>query len=321
MLSKAATRAMRGGRLARGGGRRAAGTQSAGAKFRALMEEAQSTKRPLQIVGATSAYTGRMAQNLGFKAVYVSGGGVALSNLGVPDLGVTTLDDVLADVRRLTRVTSVPALVDIDTGFGASALSIERTVRDMEQAGAGAVHMEDQVLAKRCGHRPGKQVVPAEEMVARLLAARRGRTEMVIMARTDAAAVEGLDAAVERARRYVHEGGADCIFAEAVTDIDQYEKFSRAIPGVPLLANLTEFGKTPLWHVDELAARGVCMALYPLSAFRAQSRAAEEVFKAILQDGTNKEAEKLMHTRMQTYDVIDYMSYEKAMDETMKASS
>jgi len=194
-----------------------AATESAGARFRKLMLEAHATKKPLQIVGATSAYTARMAQNIGFQSVYVSGGGVALSNLGVPDLGVTTLDDVLTDVRRLTRVCTVPALVDIDTGFGASALSIERTVRDMEQAGAGAVHMEDQVLAKRCGHRPGKSVVPMEEMVARLKAARKGRTEMVIMARTDAAAVEGLDAAVERCKAYVAEGGADCIFAEAVT--------------------------------------------------------------------------------------------------------
>jgi len=292
-----------------------AATESAGARFRKLMLEAHATKKPLQIVGATSAYTARMAQNIGFQSVYVSGGGVALSNLGVPDLGVTTLDDVLTDVRRLTRVCTVPALVDIDTGFGASALSIERTVRDMEQAGAGAVHMEDQVLAKRCGHRPGKSVVPMEEMVARLKAARKGRTEMVIMARTDAAAVEGLDAAVERCKAYVAEGGADCIFAEAVTEIDQFEKFSKALPGVPILANLTEFGKTPLWHLDELAARGVSMVLYPLSAFRAQSRAAEAAFQAILKDGTNKEAEKLMHTRMQTYDVIDYMAYERALDE------
>jgi len=316
MLNKTAGR-----HLLRQCGSRAAGSQSAGSRFRELMLQAQASKNPLQIVGATSAYAGRMAQNIGYKALYVSGGGVALSNLGVPDLGVTTLDDVLVDVRRLSRVTSVPALVDIDTGFGASALSIERTVRDMEQAGAGAVHLEDQVLAKRCGHRPGKQVVPPEEMVARLIAAKRGRTDMVIMARTDAAAVEGVDAAVERAKLYVQEGGADCIFAEAVTEIDQYRKFSEAIPGVPLLANLTEFGKTPLWHLDELASVGVSMALYPLSAFRAQSRAAEEVFKAILQDGTNKNAEKLMHTRMQTYDVIDYMSYEKAMDEVMKSGS
>jgi len=302
-------------------GTRAAGSKSAGAKFRELMLEAHATKKPLQIPGATSAYAGRMAQNIGFKAVYVSGGGVALSNLGVPDLGVTTLDDVLVDVRRLSRVTDAPALVDIDTGFGASALNIERAVRDMEQAGAGAVHMEDQVLAKRCGHRPGKQVVPPEEMVARLHAARRGRSEMVIMARTDAAAVEGLDAAVERARLYVNEGGADCIFAEAVTEIEQFEKFSRAVPGTPLLANLTEFGKTPLWHLDELAAVGVSMVLYPLSAFRAQSRAAEETFKAILQDGTNRNAEKLMHHRMQTYEVIDYLSYEKAMDESLKGGA
>jgi len=273
----------------------------------------------MQIVGATSAYSARMAQNIGFPAVYVSGGGVALSNLGVPDLGVTTLDDVLVDVRRLTRVTTIPALVDIDTGFGASVLNIERTVRDMEQAGAGAIHMEDQVLAKRCGHRPNKQVVPTEEMVARLNAAQLGRTDMVIMARTDALAIEGLDAAVERCKAYVKDGGADCIFAEAVTELDQFEKFSKALPGIPLLANLTEFGKTPLWHLDELAEKGVSMALYPLSAFRAQSNAAEQVFKGILSDGTNAGVEKLMHTRMQTYDVIDYMKYEKAMDNIQAA--
>jgi len=227
---------------------------------------------------------------------------------------VTTLDDVLVDVRRMTRVTTAPALVDIDTGFGASALNIERTVRDMEQAGAGAVHMEDQVLAKRCGHRPNKQVVPTEEMVARLAAARKGATDIVIMARTDALALEGLDAAVARCKAYVEEGGADCIFAEAVTDLDQYEKFAKAIPNTPLLANLTEFGKTDLWHLDELAAKGVSMVLYPLSAFRAQSRAAEAVFQGILKEGTNKGVEGLMHTRMQTYDVIDYMAYERALD-------
>lgn len=289
-------------------------TGSAGARFRALMNEAQATKKPLQIVGATSAYMGRMAQNLGYRSLYVSGGGVALMNLGVPDLGVSTLDDVLTDVRRLARVTTAPALVDIDTGFGASALSIERTVRDMEIAGAGCVHMEDQVLAKRCGHRPNKQVVPAEEMVSRIHAARRGQTDIVIMARTDALAIEGLDAAIARAKLYVEEGGADAIFAEAVHTLEHVEAFTKALPGVPILVNLTEFGKTPLWTVEELGARGVAMVLYPLSAFRAQSRAAEEVYKAILADGTNANAEKLMHTRMQTYDVIDYMSYEQALD-------
>jgi len=298
-------------------GRRAFGSarESAGAKFRKLMMEAHNTKKPLQIVGATSAYAGRMAQNIGFQAVYVSGGGVALANLGVPDLGVTGLDDVLVDVRRLTRVTTVPALVDIDTGFGASIFNIERTVRDMEQAGAGAIHMEDQVSAKRCGHRPNKQVVPTGEMVSRLQAAIRGRHEMVIMARTDSLAIEGLDSAIDRCKAYVNDGGADCIFAEAVTDLAQFKKFSEALPGVPLLANLTEFGQTPLWKLDELADVGISLVLYPLSAFRAQSRAAEAVFKGIMADGTNKEVEKLMHHRMTTYEVIDYMSYERAMDE------
>jgi len=291
-----------------------ASAESAGARFRKLMMEAHNTKKPFQIVGATSAYTARMAQNLGYKSVYVSGGGVALSNLGVPDLGVTTLDDVLVDVRRLTRVCSVPALVDIDTGFGASALNIERTVRDMEQAGAGCVHMEDQVLVKRCGHRPNKQVVTPDEMVSRIHAARRGRTDMVIMARTDALALEGLDAAIARAKLYVEEGGADCIFAEAVTELHEYEKFRDALPGIPLLANLTEFGKTKLWHVDELAEVGISMVLYPLSAFRAQSKAAEATYLSILNTGSNKAAEELMHTRMQTYDVIDYMKYEQAID-------
>mmetsp|Transcript_107762 Transcript_107762/g.310301 ORF Transcript_107762/g.310301 Transcript_107762/m.310301 type:complete len:296 (-) Transcript_107762:70-957(-) len=287
---------------------------SAGARFRALMQLAHKTRQPLQIVGATSAYMARMAQNVGFKAVYVSGGGVALSNLGVPDLGVTTLDDVLTDVRRLTRVTTAPALVDIDTGFGASALNIERTVRDMEQAGAGAVHMEDQVLAKRCGHRPNKQVVSTEEMVARIQAAKRGATDIVIMARTDALAMEGLDAAIERCKAYVNDGGADAIFFEAATELDQFEKCCKALPDTPVLANLTEFGKTDLWHIDELASRGVSMVLYPLSAFRAQSKAAEAVFRGILQDGTNAKVQSLMHTRMETYDVIDYMSYERALD-------
>jgi methylisocitrate lyase len=299
---------------ARAVGQRAASSSSAGSRFRALMLDAQGSKKPLQIVGATSAYMGRMAQNLGYKSLYVSGGGVALMNLGVPDLGVTTLDDVLTDVRRLARVTEAPALVDIDTGFGSSIFSIERTVRDMELAGAGAVHMEDQVLAKRCGHRPNKQVVPAEEMVARLQAAKRGATDIVVMARTDALAIEGIEAAIDRAKMYVEVGGADCIFAEAVNTLEHVEKFSKALPDVPLLVNLTEFGKTPLWTVDELGERGIAMVLYPLSAFRAQSKAAESVYKAILADGTNATAEKLMHTRMQTYDVIDYMAYEKALD-------
>eukprot|EP00927_Polykrikos_kofoidii_P077365 TRINITY_DN74309_c0_g1_i1.p1 TRINITY_DN74309_c0_g1~~TRINITY_DN74309_c0_g1_i1.p1 ORF type:complete len:306 (+),score=61.72 TRINITY_DN74309_c0_g1_i1:129-1046(+) len=295
-----------------------AASASAGVRFRALMMEAHASKKPLQIIGATTPYFGRMAQNLGYKSVYVSGGGVALASLGVPDLGVTTLDDVLIDVRRMTRIVDIPALVDIDTGFGASIFNIERTVRDMEQAGAGAVHMEDQVLAKRCGHRPGKQVVPAEEMVARLKAALRARKDLVIMARTDALAIEGLDATIERCKRYVNEGGADCIFAEAVTSLEQYEAISKALPSVPILANLTEFGKTPGWTLDELSTCGVSMALYPLSAFRAQSRAAEDVFKSILTDGTNKNAEKFMHTRMQTYEVIDYMAYERALDEAQQ---
>lgn len=288
--------------------------EPAGVVFRRHMMEAHKTKKPLQIVGATTPYFGMMAEKLGYKSVYVSGGGVALCQMGLPDLGITTLQDVLNDVSRLTRVCNVPALVDIDTGFGATGFNIERTVRDMEQAGAGAVHMEDQVAAKRCGHRPNKEVVSTEEMVDRLVAAKKGATDMVIMARTDALANETLDQVVERARRYVKEGGADCLFIEAVTKIEEYKVFSEALPDVPLLANLTEFGKTPLWHLDELSAVGISMALYPLSAFRAQSKAAEQVFSAILKDGDNKGAEQFMHTRMQTYEVIDYMSYEQTMD-------
>jgi methylisocitrate lyase len=283
---------------------------SAGKLFRAAVAE----EKPLQVVGAINAYTARMAEATGFRALYLSGGGVAANSLGMPDLGISTMEDVLTDVRRITEVTTLPLLVDIDTGWG-SAFNIARTVRAMIRAGAGAVHMEDQVGAKRCGHRPGKELVPAEEMVDRVKAAVDARTDeqFVIMARTDALAGEGLKAAIERAQAYV-AAGADMIFAEAVTELGQYAEFRRAV-GVPILANITEFGQTPLWTREELAAAGVDIILYCCAAYRAMNAAALKVYEAIRTEGTQKHVIPMMQTRADLYKYLDYHSYEQKLDE------
>jgi methylisocitrate lyase len=282
---------------------------SAGARFRAAVKE----EKPLQVVGAINAYAARLAEHAGFKALYVSGGGVAASSLGVPDLGISTMDDVLTDVRRITDTTDLPVLVDIDTGWG-SAFNISRTVKSMIKFGAGAVHIEDQVLAKRCGHRPGKAIVPKDEMVDRIKAAVDGRTdpEFVIMARTDAIAVEGIDAAIERAVACV-AAGADMIFPEAVKDLATYRKFSQAVK-VPVLANITEFGSTPLFTVDELKGADVSLVLYPLSAFRAMSKAALSVYSAIRTEGTQKNVIDSMQTRAELYEHLGYHAFEQKLD-------
>lgn len=283
---------------------------SAGARFRAAL----AAERPLQVVGCIYAYAARMAERTGFKAIYLSGGGVAAGSLGVPDLGISTLEDVLTDVRRITGVTELPLLVDADTGFG-SAFNIARTVRGLIAAGAGAVHIEDQVQAKRCGHRPGKAIVSRDEMVDRMKAAVDARTdgEFVIMARTDAIAVEGLDAALERARACV-DAGADMIFPEAVTELEVYRRFVEAV-GVPVLANITEFGATPLFTREELAHTGVAIALYPLSAFRAMNAAALQVYQTLRREGTQRGVMPLMQTRAELYDFLDYHAYERKLDE------
>ena len=282
---------------------------SAGEEFRAAVAE----EKPLQVVGAINAYTARMAEATGFRALYLSGGGVAANSLGMPDLGISTMEDVLTDVRRITEVTRLPLLVDIDTGWG-SAFNIARTIRSMIRAGAGAVHMEDQVGAKRCGHRPGKELVAAEEMVDRIKAAVDARTDeqFVIMARTDALAGEGLAAAIDRAQAYV-AAGADMIFAEAVTDLSQYSAFRKAV-GVPILANITEFGQTPLWTRDELAAAGVDIILYCCGAYRAMNAAALQVYEAIRSEGTQKHLIQTMQTRADLYRYLDYHAYEQKLD-------
>jgi methylisocitrate lyase len=283
---------------------------SAGARFRAAL----AAERPLQVVGCVYAYAARMAERVGFKAIYLSGGGVAAGSLGLPDLGISTLDDVLTDVRRITAVSDLPLLVDADTGFG-SAFNIARTVRSLIASGAGAVHIEDQVQAKRCGHRPGKAIVSPVEMVDRVKAAVDARTdaEFVIMARTDAIAVEGLPAAIARARACV-EAGADMIFPEAVAELAVYREFAAAV-GVPILANITEFGATPLFTVEELAGVGVSVVLYPLSAFRAMNGAALEVYRALRRDGTQQRVVGLMQTRAELYEFLDYHAYEQKLDE------
>jgi methylisocitrate lyase len=283
---------------------------SPGAGFQAALNE----EKPLQIVGTINAYTARMAKIVGFKAIYLSGGGVSAASLSVPDLGIITLEDILIDARRITDATDLPLLVDVDTGFG-SAFNIARTVRSLIKTGAAAMHIEDQVQAKRCGHRPGKALVSKEEMVDRLRAALDARTDPAfkIMARTDALAVEGLDAALERVRAYTQEG-ADYIFAEAVTDPAMYGAFSQAA-GVPILANMTEFGRTPLLSRDVLKLAGVDMVLYPLSAFRAMSFAALHVFKAIREQGSQSSVLAQMQTRSDLYEMLDYHSYERKLDE------
>ena len=284
--------------------------ESAGAKFRRAVQE----ESPLQVVGAINANHALLAKRAGFKAIYLSGGGVAAGSLGLPDLGISNLDDVLTDVRRITDVCDLPLLVDVDTGFGASAFNVARTVRSLSKAGAAACHIEDQVGAKRCGHRPGKEIVSKEEMVDRIRAAADARLDddFVIMARTDALAVEGLDAAIERAVACV-EAGADMIFPEAMTTLDMYKRFADAVK-VPVLANITEFGATPLFTVDELAGAGVGLVLYPLSAFRAMNKAAENVYTAIRRDGTQQNVLDTMQTRAELYDRIDYHSYEQKLD-------
>ncbi len=283
---------------------------NAGQQFRAAV----SAEKPLQVIGAINAYTARMAEATGFKALYLSGGGVAANSLGMPDLGISTLEDVLTDVRRITEVTTLPLLVDIDTGWG-SAFNIARTVRSMIQAGAGAVHMEDQVGAKRCGHRPGKEVVSKEEMVDRVKAAVDARTDagFVIMARTDALAVEGLDAAIDRACAYV-EAGADMIFPEAMTELAMYRKFRNAV-NVPILANITEFGHTPLFTTTELGSAQVDIVLYCCSAYRAMNAAALKVYQTIRTEGTQKNLVPMMQTRADLYKYLGYHEYEAKLDE------
>jgi len=288
-----------------------AAATSAGARFRAALK----AERPLQVIGTINAYHARMAQRVGYRAIYLSGGGVAAGSLGVPDLGISGLDDVLTDVRRITDVCALPLLVDVDTGFGASAFNIGRTVKSLIKFGAAAMHMEDQVGAKRCGHRPNKELVSQQEMADRIKAAADAKTDpqFVVMARTDALAVEGLQAAIDRACACV-EAGADMIFPEAITELAMYRKFADAVK-VPVLANLTEFGKTPLFTVQELAGAGVAMALYPLSAFRAMNAAALRVYQAVRKDGTQKGVLELMQTRDELYEFLDYHAYERKLDE------
>jgi methylisocitrate lyase len=283
---------------------------SAGQKFR----DAVAAEKPLQVVGAINAYTARMAEAVGYKALYLSGGGVAANSLGMPDLGISTMEDVLTDVRRITEVTTLPLLVDIDTGWG-GAFNIARTIRHMIKAGAGAVHMEDQVGQKRCGHRPGKEVVPKEEMVDRIKAAVDARSDQgfVLMARTDALATEGLDAAIERAVAYV-EAGADMIFAEAVTELPMYRKFRAAVK-VPILANITEFGFTPLFTTEELRSADVDIVLYCCGAYRAMNAAALKVYETIRAEGTQKNAVPIMQSRADLYKYLGYHAYEQKLDQ------
>ena len=283
---------------------------SAGEKFRTALK----SESPLQIIGTINANHALLAKRAGYRAIYLSGGGVAAGSLGVPDLGITTLEDVLVDVRRITAVCDLPLLVDIDTGFGPSAFNIQRTIRSLMDAGAAAVHMEDQIGAKRCGHRPNKEVVSTSEMVDRIKAAviARGSDSFYLIARTDAVAVEGLDSAITRAKAYL-DAGADAIFAEAIRTLEDYKRFTTEIK-VPVLANITEFGLTPLFTIDELKGAGIAMALYPLSAFRAMNKAAENVYQVIRKEGTQKSVLGEMQTREELYDRINYYEYEKSLD-------
>jgi methylisocitrate lyase len=278
------------------------------------LREAVDAERPLQVAGTINAYSALLAQRSGFRAIYLSGAGVANASFGLPDLGITSLNDVCEDVRRICGATSVPLLVDADTGFGA-ALSIARTTRELMRAGAAGMHLEDQVQAKRCGHRPGKELVPATEMADRVRAAVDARSDpaFVVMARTDAHAVEGQSAAIERASAYV-DAGADMIFAEALTTLDEYREFTKALQ-VPVLANITEFGRTPLFTTLELGQAGIRLVLYPLSAFRAMSRAALEVYVAIRKDATQRAMVERMQTRDELYEVLGYHDYERKLDE------
>ena len=283
---------------------------SPGLAFRAALTK----ENPLQIVGTINANHALLAQRAGYQAIYLSGGGVAAGSLGLPDLGISTLDDVLTDIRRITDVCPLPLLVDADIGFGSSAFNVARTVKSISKAGAAALHIEDQIGAKRCGHRPNKAIVSKEEMVDRIRAAVDARTDpnFVVMARTDALAVEGLDAAIDRAQAYV-EAGADMLFPEAITELAMYRQFADAVQ-VPILANITEFGATPLFTTDELRSANVAMALYPLSAFRAMNRAAEQVYNVLRQEGTQKNVIDIMQTRNELYESINYYQFEEKLD-------
>ncbi len=289
-------------------------TSSAGRRLR----DALAIENPLQVVGTINAYSALMAERVGFRSIYLSGGGVANASYGLPDIGMTTLNDVLEDVRRITNTTELPLLVDADTGWG-NAFMIAKTIRQMIRAGAAGVHIEDQVQAKRCGHRPNKEIVSAAEMADRMKAAADAKTDpdFVLMARTDAVAVEGLDGAIERACRYA-EAGADMIFAEALTELDQYQKFANAVD-VPILANITEFGKTPLYTIEELRDAGVSLVLYPLSAFRAMSAAALNVYQTLRREGTQKDVVHTMQTRADLYELLDYHEYERKLDQLLNA--
>jgi methylisocitrate lyase len=282
-----------------------------GQRFRQALKD----EKPLQIPGATTAQHALLARHAGYKALYLSGGGVAAGSLGLPDLGISGLEDVLIDVRRITDVCDLPLLVDVDTGFGSSAFNVARTVRSLTKAGAAAMHIEDQVGAKRCGHRPGKEIVSQDEMVDRIKAAVDARTDssFFIMARTDSLAVEGFDRAVERAMACV-EAGADGIFPEALTELSMYQRFTSAMK-VPVLANITEFGQTPLFTVEQLASQGVEIVLYPLSAFRAANKAAENVYQSIRRDGSQQAVVDSMQTRQQLYDTIGYWDFERKLDQ------
>lgn len=283
---------------------------SAGLRFRQAVKD----ESPLQVVGAINAYHAILAEKSGYKAIYLSGGGVSAGSLGVPDLGITTLEDILVDVRRITDASALPLLVDIDTGFG-GAFNIGRTIKSIEKAGAGAIHIEDQVLAKRCGHRPNKSIVSKDEMVDRIKAAVDAREDnnFVIMARTDAFAVEGLNSALDRAKA-CEEAGADMIFPEAITDLKTYSEFTKNI-NVPVLANITEFGSTPLFTIDELKSVGIAIALYPLSAFRAMNQAALLVYQGLRKNGTQKDLISKMQTREELYEFLNYHEFEKKLDE------
>jgi len=286
---------------------------SAGRRLR----DALAIERPLQVVGAINAYAAMLAERVGYRSIYLSGAGVANASFGLPDLGITSLDDVLEDVRRITAASSLPLLVDIDTGWG-GAFNIARSIKEMTRAGAAAVHIEDQVAQKRCGHRPNKAIVPTTEMMDRIKAAVDAKidADFIVMARTDALAVEGFDAVLDRVSAFV-EAGADAIFAEAMTDLDMYAKVVKAV-NAPVLANITEFGQTPLFTTQELGSVGIAMALYPLSAFRAMNLAALNVYKTIRTEGTQKNVVSTMQTRMDLYDFLGYHDYERKLDELFK---
>jgi methylisocitrate lyase len=284
-----------------------------GLEFKKAIEE----ERPLQVIGTINAYHAKLAEKTGYKAIYLSGGGIAAGSLGVPDLGISTLEDVLIDIRRITDSTSLPLLVDVDTGFG-GAFNIARTIRSVEKSGAAAVHIEDQIQAKRCGHRPNKSIVSQNEMVDRIKSAVDAKNDenFVIMARTDALAVEGLQSAIDRACACV-EAGADMIFPEAINDLDTYKKFTKSVD-VPVLANITEFGATPLFSLDELDSVDIAIALYPLSAFRAMNKAALNIYKGLREEGTQKNLVEQMQTREELYEFLDYHEYEKKLDQLFK---